>query len=566
LWVILLVSGALGFRIGIAGYGEWQVAVETAQVVARLVQYPSGNPFYVYHTKVWSILHQLLAVLLWSGLSERTLSLLVTGVLGMVSFQALSLFVYAFSGDVLLSIGTPPLILFTRIAEVGTIYPIWLVGTTHTYGILGLGYAALVAGCLGAGWVRTGLFLLGAAPSVHPSIGVWLVALIGVAALWDFRRLVDEFRPAAWWFAGGCAVTALSLGVQFAFIYDAPSIDPAVAKRYLAAFAGFWDGHRRPVPLRSDGVAVNIAALVAAAAWLRKSEGRIPRSAQFLLRFVIVTGAFSLILTAISWIPPDRLPAWLLILMPGRVLNLNGMTFAALLVGVVGAYRAAAWSGVLTLGLFAGLVFGNRSMYRGEQEILNSVVILLAATLVAIVAVWLSNGRASAASRVLRAATVVVMVWAGREAWRLSGPTPFTFLDRTNDPVFQQLSKGTGVLVTGGNLHLIQLRTRRPVLLDGGALDGLPYALEAGPQMDRILRDVYSIDLFNPPEEARYTGSVPSQHNRTAWEGFTAEKWQAIAHQYGVSQVVTPGYWDLKLPVAGQNRTVTVYDIPHTFP
>src|SRR6186713_858375 len=101
-WVLLL-SGILGFRLGMTGFPDWQVAVETAQVVAGLVPYPPDNIFYIYHTRLWTVLHQLLAVGLRAGVSEITLSLIVSGVLGMLTFQALAVFVYALSRDVLLA-------------------------------------------------------------------------------------------------------------------------------------------------------------------------------------------------------------------------------------------------------------------------------------------------------------------------------------------------------------------------------------------------------------------------------------------------------------------------------
>lgn len=46
IWVLLL-SGILGFRVGMLGFPDWQVAVETAQVVAGLVTYPPDNIFYI---------------------------------------------------------------------------------------------------------------------------------------------------------------------------------------------------------------------------------------------------------------------------------------------------------------------------------------------------------------------------------------------------------------------------------------------------------------------------------------------------------------------------------------
>ena len=66
LWVLLL-SGILGFGVGMIGFPDWQVAVETAQVVAGLVPYPPDNIFYIYHTRLWTALHQMLAVALRRG-------------------------------------------------------------------------------------------------------------------------------------------------------------------------------------------------------------------------------------------------------------------------------------------------------------------------------------------------------------------------------------------------------------------------------------------------------------------------------------------------------------------
>lgn len=51
LWT-LTISGLMGFWLGAAVFGEWQVAVETAQVIAGFVKYPADNPFYIYHVRL----------------------------------------------------------------------------------------------------------------------------------------------------------------------------------------------------------------------------------------------------------------------------------------------------------------------------------------------------------------------------------------------------------------------------------------------------------------------------------------------------------------------------------
>jgi hypothetical protein len=44
---VLVVSGIGGFHAGMVTFPDWQVAVETAQVVAGIVRYPVDNPFYL---------------------------------------------------------------------------------------------------------------------------------------------------------------------------------------------------------------------------------------------------------------------------------------------------------------------------------------------------------------------------------------------------------------------------------------------------------------------------------------------------------------------------------------
>jgi hypothetical protein len=118
------------------------------------------------------------------------------------------------------------------------------------------------------------------------------------------------------------------------------------------------------------------------------------------------------------------------------------------------------------------------------------------------------------------------------------------------------------MLLTGGSLDLVQLKTRRPVLLNGGGLDGLPYAPESGPAVERILREVYAIDFFNPPQAARGRGAVPNDFNQAAWQGFPGEKWQQIRQAYGVAEVLTPGDWELPLAVVARDGLHTLYQLP----
>jgi hypothetical protein len=607
LWV-LVVSGLLGFRFGSVAFADWQVAVETAQVLAGIVTYPPENPFYIYHAKLWTILHQICALLLLGGVSEVTVSIVVSGAIGMITFQALSLAAYAISRDGFLAIGAALLVLFTRVAEFGVVYPIVLTGTSDTYGIVGLSASVLVAALFGSGCYRAAGFLLGLLPAIHLSLAVWFGFCLTLAVLMASARFRHAFRTALPYLAAGLALSLVSFVVHVTAGSAVAAAEPPDSAGYVSTFVALWDAHRRPVDPFSTGVLINVGVLAVSIVWLRWFARDLHPSALPMLWILATAGAVSLAFVLVSWIPPERMPAALLVLMPARLLNVNAMVAAPLLLGLIAAYRPAAWSIVLAALVGAGFVLNSRSLLSGPgpgaaaQEALPrlvpdpprivqtltpeiqpdaAVVMVLAA--VALIAGAAFGRRIRVADairserggsgpakgwfgftsdRVIRVIAFGVILWVGCWAWQIRVPRQNVFADRTTDPVMYMASQGDGLLLTGGNLHLVQLRTRRPVLLDGGGLDALPYAPEAAPQMIRILRDVYAIDFFNPPAEARGIGMVPNGANHDAWRAYSRDRWREIRRAYHVTQVLTYAQWTLDLPVAARSPSHVLYDIP----
>ncbi len=173
LWVLLL-SGILGFPRGDARVSR--LAGRRGNGAGRRrARHLSARQYFLHlsHAVVDGAAPDSRARASARASSEITLSLVVSGVQGMLTFQALALFVYALSRDVLLAVGAAALIFFTRSAEYGTVYPLFLLGTEHTYGVVGLSTGVLVVALLGAGWYRTGALLLGIAPCIHPALGSW---------------------------------------------------------------------------------------------------------------------------------------------------------------------------------------------------------------------------------------------------------------------------------------------------------------------------------------------------------------------------------------------------------
>lgn len=510
-YTTLAVTGLLGYYVGSRAFPEWQVPVETAQVIAGIVRYPPDNPFLIYHLKLWTILHQICAVLLAVGVSEIRLSVMLSGATGMLSFQALAMTAFAFSRSIWISLATAIIVFVSGAANFGVRYPIFLLGTSHTYGSVGLSWVVLTAALIGCGRYRAGLLLLGLAPAIHPSLGVWLAIITALAFVSDLQSARTHILPNWRWFAGGALVTAVSLALHMWIGRSVPSLDASTAARYLSTFTALWDEHRQPMGFANVGVALNIGAVIVGLIWLMWFRRRLPESSPFVLQFVIASGVVSFACIALSRIPPDRLPGFLVVLMPTRVVNVDVMMFAALVLGILGIYRNGVGRLLLIL-VIGGLLLNGQSLSNLLHPQLRTIDVALR--------------------------------------------------DRTNDALLATAARGKGMLATGGDLHLIQLRTRRPVVLDGGGLDGLPYALAGGPEMARILRDIYEIDFFNPPAEAHGIGMIPSAYNRRIWETYSPDRWQAIRRKYNVTHVMTDNAWTLHLPIVAQNAHYLLYEIP----
>jgi len=583
---VLVVSGLIGFRIGLVGFPTWHICLETAQVVAGLVRYPADNPFYIYHTKLWSLVIQACAVLLRAGLSEITLSLALSGLLGMISFQALAMVTFAIGRNALVAIAAAVVVFASGVTDYGSVYPVWLVGTHHSYGAIGLSTFVLAIGLIGAGFYRSGGFLLGVGPAIHPSVGIWVGSIAVGALAWTYFDRRSEVRPALKYFAAGCAVTLLSLAIQFALIYDVPVADTAAVARAFSTFERLWDAHRRArIEFADTGATFNRTVGPIAILWLIGFARDLPRPALFLLRVAAIAGMVSVGVVFLTRLPPDSMPMTLSILMPGRLLNLDIVLIGPLLIGLITAYRHRRSAQVLLVATLAGLLLTSKSLIwrwvaeRGGQpwNVRVDPVLLFEAAALAIlcIALWQATREpidgvaepvpsTSAAHWWYPAATLAVLLVALASGWRIAGPRSI-YRDRTNDPFYQAVAADRrGLTVTAGSFQLVQLYTRRPVLIDSGALDTMVYAPESGPALAQIVTEVYGINFFDPPHEMRSSSFIPHDANRFTWSPsrFTAQRWRELRRTYNVSQIVTRSDYELDLPMVAEGDGLRLYRIP----
>ncbi len=139
-----------------------------------------------------------------------------------------------------------------------------------------------------------------------------------------------------------------------------------------------------------------------------------------------------------------------------------------------------------------------------------------------------------------------------------------TIYDFHRDPILRRIHHGQGMILTASNIRLIQLRTQRPVMLEGAAMNQLPYVPESGPSMNHILKRLYGEDLFAPRPEwwEMQRGGLMETTGKKLWESRTEQQWQTLANEFGFTEIVTHDNWKLNLPVVAKSKSMILYRIP----
>lgn len=569
---VLVVSGALGAVIGSTWMATWQVAVESAQALAGVVEYPVTNVFYQYHLKAWTVLHQLLALALLTGFSEYTLSLVVSSMLGALSFASLSLCTYAICRRPDVATLTPlaALFLYGSGDHGGVSYPIFMMGTHHTYGVFGRGMALLAMSMLALGWRRTGSLTVGALPAFHAVWGLWAIVLAGLTLAWQERSLRALYRKYGLWFSGGMALSVASFAFQQYLARDIPRVEKEQYLPYLQAFLALWDGHVVPVQPWQSGAALSLIAVVVAAVWLWPFTPRPDQSGLFIFRMVTLAVVLGIVASFATWIPNSSDQFWRT-LMLHRVLNLVIYALPALIIGSIASvpsrFARNALGGSILAYLFCNWFFLTFLSSDKYGWALTHWKAFVAMAFVTAIARWkLAKPQTQTVNaHPIFSLVLAVMLLAGALSTGMMKPNgTYPLRGSGHDPVFHPDRSELGLLITPPATEVVQLRMRQPILLNTGGLDQLRVVPIAGPEMARILERVYGIDLLDPPEIIRrmHPGGLPAGISKKLWETRTSEEWARIGRDLGATHLMAPLDVTIQLDKLVSGGQYIVYSIP----
>ncbi len=582
---ILVILAALGFFLGFLR-SQYQWSTDIALVVAGQVALPETHPWYIHSMKAWSALNQLSAFLAHLGFSPKHISYVISGLAGAFSFPALGLFFFALSRRFLFSLLFPFFCFMIRWSDhVGLNYPIHLLGVDQTYAMFSTTVFVFAFSLFALRHYRLGGFLLGFAPALHPSQGLWLWLVFGLAFAWTSlarRRWAFPVWPG---FLLGLAFAALSAFYHFRFQYFAPPISAELMGRVQSAMAIRCE-HFQKFSLVS-GITLKILAGTIFLIYLLRRR-LLGDDENFLLRTLLVSVGAGMALSFVYWVPPESAPSFygLLAAMPSRMTNYLILVAVPIFVAVsLRLSRHPLHLANLALQsfffLFWGRAYSSTDTFWG---IVQPTDLVAAQVLFAYLGFfWIESGAIGPNAREkiagfvtrnrgrVRDFVVYLFLFAAlfesvdaHKFWRLNQSS--YFLDWTNDPMMQKIheTRNAGLLLAFPRAaSALAMRTLRGSLEINGP-NTLIYAWEGAPVYAEVLRDLYAEDLYLPSEESKNQHyHTPLTATRLLWGKFTLSDWQALKRRFGISHVlIPPDTVRMSLPAIFQNTGLILYEIP----
>jgi len=115
------------------------------------------------------------------------------------------------------------------------------------------------------------------------------------------------------------------------------------------------------------------------------------------------------------------------------------------------------------------------------------------------------------------------------------------------------------LITTSGTVNYANRYALKPILLDTHSLDFLPYHPYLLPRAFEILKDVYGVDIENPPN--RYDPHIPDDFIKESFEDKEKSDWKLLEEKYNAGYVVVPTEWKIKLDLFKNNKSFSIYKI-----
>ncbi len=489
-------------------YIPFQVSLDSGLVLSKIIEYPDPiSPMKYYYYNSWTIINQFSEILLRLGFSVSNASRLILFLSSL--FFALSAFIITLkiTSKKFLALVICFLMLILQKNFGDTDYPSLII-SNHTYGMISLAISSLIFSLILNGSNKSAGFFSTLLVSVHPVIGIWVLFLIFTSLMLhnDKKTKFDFIKGGVL----GLLLTIVSLIVFLINHIGTVGYSLENIKSYMLN----WDGHRNKAGIIHYEYLLKTLVLLAFA---NIYFYFINKNIKLFKNFFNISILFSTLLYLLFKFVPQIFPDIITRAVPTRFLLLHSFI---------------GWPLILSI-LY--LIFSSLRKTKKFAMSLLSLIIL------------------------------VYSIQHYKNFQRLSNGFNENFLKEKkdiNNEFFIDFSNSKTIgyfITTSETRRFVHTMSLKPILLDTQSFDFIPYHPYLVDNVFEVLKDVYGVDLNNPP--IRNNPYIPDSFMKNIFEKREKSEWILLSKKYNAYYVVVPSRWDLKLKKIKVNQFYSIFKI-----
>ncbi len=486
-----------------------QVAVNGGLALSEIIKYPEPvSPMKYYYFNSWTLLHQFSEFFLSLGFSVENISRLILFLSTLCFALSSFIIVCRFTANRYLAFLVSILMLVLEKNFGDTDYPS-LIFSNHSFGMFSLALSSLIFSLvLNKNYKSSGFFTL-LLISIHPVIGFWILSILlfSTIVLKDKKINLDLFKGSIF----GLAIVVLSLALFFSNNIGKLDFDSQILKTYME----FWDGHRNQSGyLHYEYLIKTFVLFIAINAYFVLLKQRKKSFFSILLNSTII---FSSVIYLLYKFFPQIFPSLFINAMPSRFLILHSFIGWPIIISIIYVIfsQFQVTKKFIKIFIFGVLIIYSVQHYKNFIKVKNGFVLNI------------------------------------YEESQISDIDIFEDISNLNFDGY--------LVTTSDTVNYVNKYTLKPILLDTQSFDFIPYHPYLVQSTFEILKDVYGVDIENPP--TRYNPNIPDSFIKKVFEGKDESDWNFLEKKYNVNYVVVPSEWKIKLDLFKNNKSFSIYKV-----
>jgi len=556
LTLLLLVSGFFGAIAGVLT-ATWQVPIETAQVLLGLVSYDHGALPYAYHVTAFSMINHIGCLLLAITHSEAASSILLSCLMGIVVMQTVAMAIFLIFRNAYLAPLLTVILAAIHFMGSGIAYPIIFLGTEHTYGRAGLFFILYAALFLAFSRFKTGFLLSGLTLWIHPAWGLWLNMCLAIVLIVQYRRYGALLTP------GNLLSYCLGVGLSITvFLWQklhypvnlaiAPG-DASEAKEIFLNYIRYWDYHRQKFAnprILSTGFTYALLTFSLSALFMFRQRDTSIGEKLFYAFVMLSTILASLFVFLPSWFDPRFFPEFLVMLMPGRFINIPIFLCTPMLLGsamlwISGSNRLLPETNRLQVSIVSAALLLSTAVFVERYGFKHTILFAcLGGGLF-----WgirkLRESHSLSSSLINSSALTACLALASASPLYLGIKLP------SIEQRFQKVAVPgdiNGSILTTMDNWLLQVKTRVSTITPH--IDGYVYlGGNSLIRLNQLAIDIFGISLTTPPPPnlSLHQSVFATADFRNLWESRGCGEWEQLSAKYHFGLILVPATVHLQL-------------------